>query len=173
MRNLIAKAVWVWLGFLLLAALNGLLRETLYVPQWGERWGRVAGVGILVLAMVIVIYVFLRRQGPALTRARLVVVGLVWVGLSAFLEFAVLRWVMEASWDLILGPYDVMAGRLRGLVRLTELLGPTVLGGRVIAGVERRQAKDAALVTAADSAPAPASPAEAPQPSAAEPERTP
>ena len=152
MRNLMAKAVWVWFGFLVLAALNGLLRESLYIPQWGEFWGRVAGTCILVLAMAVVTVVFLRRQTHVLTRVRLVEIGVLWLGLSLFLEFAVLRWVMEASWEMILMPYDVAVGRLRVLVRLTELFGPILLGGRVLARLER--SREGALAPTVSGAPA-------------------
>lgn len=140
MRTLIGKAVWVWFLFLLLAVLNGLARETVYIPTWGGLWGRVAGTAILIVAMLIVTAVFLRRNAALLTRVRLVEVGLLWLGLSLFFEFAVSRWVMEEPWQMIVAHYDVTAGRLRVLVRLVELAAPVVLGGRAMARYRLRQA---------------------------------
>ncbi|HKI97157.1 MAG TPA: hypothetical protein VKB51_01660 [bacterium] len=133
MRSLFVKAIWVWLAFFVLAVLNGILRDAVYVPQWGAFWGRIAGTPILCVAMLIVMYVFLRRNAGALTRVRLIGLGVLWLVLSVFFEFAVSHWVMEDPWNVILAHYSVMQGQLRVLVRLVELAGPFVLGGRFLA----------------------------------------
>jgi hypothetical protein len=132
MRVLFGKALWVWVVFFLLAVVNGFLREAVYLPTWGELWGRLAGTGILLLAMLLVTYVFLRGNVALLTRPRLVLLGLLWLGLSLFFELAVSHWVMEQPWETILAPYNLLAARLRVLVRLAELLGPIALGGRLL-----------------------------------------
>jgi hypothetical protein len=132
MRPLFVKAIWVWVGFFVLAVLNGLLRDSFYVPQWGNMVGRIAGTLILLAAMLVVIYLFLRRNAARLTRTRLVALGLLWLALSLFFEFAVSHWVMEEPWDAILAHYSVMEGRFHVLVRLVELAGPLVLGGRLL-----------------------------------------
>jgi hypothetical protein len=132
MRVLFGKALWVWVIFFLLAVVNGFLREATYLPTWGELWGRVAGAAILLLAMLLVMYVFLRGNAALLTRPRLVLLGVLWLGLSLFFEFAVSHWVMEEPWERVLAHYNVLTGRLRVLVRLAELLGPIALGGRLL-----------------------------------------
>lgn len=132
MRSLLLKAVWMWVGFFVLAVLNGVLRDTVYVPQWGAFWGRIAGTVILLVVIAIAMYVFLRRNRASLTRSRLIALGVLWLVLSVFFEFAVAHWVMEEDWATILTQYSVMQGRLRVLVRLLELAGPFVLGGRLL-----------------------------------------
>lgn len=134
MRSLLLKATWMWVGFFVLAVLNGILRDTVYVPQWGQFWGHIAGTVILVVAIAIVMYAFLHRNRASLTRSRLVALGLLWLALSLFFEIAVTHWVMEEEWQTILAQYSVTQGRLRVLVRLLELAGPFVLGGRLLPG---------------------------------------
>jgi hypothetical protein len=58
---------------------------------------------------------------------------------------------MEESWELIRSHYDVMEGRFHVLVRLIELAGPIVLGGRLL---------PAAAGPPAEAEPEPAPPAE-------------
>jgi hypothetical protein len=142
MRTFLVRAIWTWVLFRVLSVLNGALRDFVYVPEWGPIFGRVAGTGILVLAMLLVMYVFLRRHAASLTRLRLVELGLLWTGLSVFFEFADARWVMEESWETLLSHYNVMAGRFHVVVRAVELLGPIVVGGRVLARRERLEAPE-------------------------------
>jgi hypothetical protein len=132
MRSLLLRAIWVWVLFFLLAVLNGMLRERLYIPEWGELVGRIGGTLILALAVLIVMYVFLRRNAAALTRFRLFQLGVLWLGLSVFFEFGVSHWVMEEEWEAIMAHYSVMSGRVRVLLRLIEFAGPLVLGGRLL-----------------------------------------
>jgi hypothetical protein len=158
MRALLVRAIWVWVVFFILAVLNGLLRESFYVPEWGPLAGRIAGTLILLVAILLVMYVFLRRNAASLTRLRLLELGLLWLGLSLFFEFAVTRWVMEESWETILSHYNVMAGRFHVVVRAVEFLGPIVVGGRVLARRERLEAPEEdteaeAPVPAGESAP--------------------
>jgi hypothetical protein len=132
MRPLFFKAIWVWVGFFVLAVLNGMLRDSFYVPAWGNMAGRIVGTLILLVAMLVVMYAFLRRNAAVLTRTRLVTLGVLWLALSLFFEFAVSHWVMEEPWELILSHYSVLEGRFHVLVRLIELAGPIVLGGRLL-----------------------------------------
>ena len=159
MRTLFGRALWTWVLFFLLAVFNGLLRDTIYVPQWGELWGRVAGIAILVAAMLVVMYFFLRRHSERLTRSRLVGVGAFWLALSLFFEFAVSHWVMEEPWEQITAHYNVLAGRFHVLVRVVEFAGPIVLGSRLLP----LPVESGALVAGSEEAPAPteSAPAEA------------
>jgi hypothetical protein len=134
MRALFVQAIWVWVAFFVLAVLNGLLRESLYVPELGNLGGRILGTLVLVLAMLVVTWLFLRRNRESLTRLRLIELGVLWLGLSLFFEFAVSHWVMEESWEVIRAHYNVMEGRFHVLVRLVELAGPIILGGRMLPG---------------------------------------
>jgi hypothetical protein len=136
MRKLFLDAIWVWVLFFVLAVLNGLLRETVYIPSWGGIGGRIAGTLVLVAAMAIVMYVYLRRNAGALSRVRLLGIGVLWLALSLFFEFAVSHWVMEEPWEQILAHYNVMAGRFHVLIRLMELAGPMLLGGRLLPAAE-------------------------------------
>jgi hypothetical protein len=152
MRKLYLDAIWVWVLFFVLAVVNGLLRDRVYMPAWGDMGGRIAGTLILIVAMLVVMYVFLRRRAQALSRTRLVGLGVLWVGLSLFFEFAVSHWVMEDAWDVVLAHYNVMDGRFHVLLRLVELAGPIVLGGRLLSRAQA--AEDAGAPEASATPPA-------------------
>ena len=157
MRALFVQAIWVWVAFYVLAVLNTLARDSLYVPELGNMGGRILGTLILVVAMGIVMWVFLRRNRERLTRLRTIELGLLWLALSLFFEFAVSHWVMEESWELIRGHYNFLEGRFHVLVRLMELAGPIVLGGRLLRGpagaAEPASAEPPVTVPPADAAP--------------------
>lgn len=133
MRRIYGNAVWVWVLFFVVAVINGVARETLYVPGMGPVWGRLAGTVVLIVVMLVITWVFLRRHAATLNRTHLVVVGMLWVALSALFELGVSHYVMEMSWDTLLTHYNVMQGRFRIFVRLTELIGPSLVGARVLA----------------------------------------
>ncbi len=155
MRVLFVQAIWVWVAFFVLAVLNGLLRDSLYVPELGNMAGRILGTLIQVGAMAVVMWLFLRRNRERLTRLRTIELGLLWLSLSLFFEFAVSHWVMEESWEPIRAHYNFLEGRFHVLVRLMELAGPILLGGRMLPGAAEAAAEPPVPAPPAEAAAAP------------------
>lgn len=151
MMRIYVQAIWVWVSFYVIAVLNGLLRDAVYVPGMGATWGRVVGALVLIVLMLAVMYFFLRRHRARLNRGHLALVGLVWVALSAFFELGVSHYVLEIDWQTLLAHYSIVQGPMRLVLLLVELVGPFVIGSRLLRGEAAGEEAPAEAPTSAPS----------------------
>lgn len=121
----IGKAVVVWLGILVLAVANGLLREALLVPVLGEFRALILS-GILLAALIpAVAYLALPWLGR-LPVAAYLAVGLGWLCLTLVFEFAFGRLIQGRPWPELLEAYTFRDGNLWPLVLLVTAAAPYV-----------------------------------------------
>ena len=124
---LLLKAFGVWLGMLVVAFVNGALRELLIVRLVGEQVGHVLSVFLLSGAIFGITYIFVRAQRP-LPDSTWLAIGLFWLVLSLLFEFGFFHYVMHEPWSKLLADYNIFRGRLLIVVWLGTLLSPLVCG---------------------------------------------
>jgi hypothetical protein len=83
---MIPKVVVVWFGLLLVAILNGTLREMLLAPRLGVDAGHFASTVTLCAAIALVTWIAIDWVGPA-TATEAWTVGVIWLGLTVAFEF--------------------------------------------------------------------------------------
>jgi hypothetical protein len=127
---LVLKAFGVWLGMLLVAFLNGALRELLIVRLVGEQVGHVISVFVLSGAIFGLAYLFITGHRP-LPASTLFQLGLFWLVLSLLFEFGFFHYAMHEPWEKLLADYNLFRGRLLIVVWLTTLFSPLVCGKMV------------------------------------------
>jgi len=120
------RAFIVWFAILLLAIVNGALREKILNPRLGEASGHVVSTLILSILVVIVSWLSISWIGPANFRAA-VIIGILWLFLTLVFEFLAGHYLFGASWDKLLTDYDLSRGRIWPLVLLTTLISPPVI----------------------------------------------
>lgn len=126
-RLLVAvKALSIWLAILLLAILNGPLREVVLVPLLGPVAGLVASGLLLSVLILLVAYLALpwlgvRGAGP------LVAIGLGWLVVTLLFEFALGLWQGKPM-SVILAAYTFEGGNLWPLVLVVTALAPWIAG---------------------------------------------
>jgi hypothetical protein len=120
------RAFVVWFAILLLAVVNGALREKILNPRLGEASGHVVSTLILSILVVIVSLLSISWIGPANFRAA-VIIGILWLFLTLVFEFLAGHYLFGTSWDKLLADYDLSRGRIWPLVLFTTLVSPTVL----------------------------------------------
>jgi len=119
-----------WLGMLVLAVLNGALREALLTPNLGDVLGRQLST-LLLLALFAGWFWFLHRRWPLANARQACLVGVLWLAITLSFETFMGRVLAGKPWSQALGDYDVLAGRIWVLVPLWTLVGPYVfLPGR-------------------------------------------
>ena len=120
---MILRALAVWLLLLILAVLNGGLRDTQLSPRLGDTVGR--GISTLLLCGLIVLATWLTIGWirPGGSREALAV-GALWVALTLAFEFGVGHYGFGKPWPELLADYDLSRGRswIAGVV-VTLLLG--------------------------------------------------
>jgi hypothetical protein len=117
------RSLVVWLGLVVLAVVNGAIREALIAPRLGERAAHVASTITLCAAIVVVTWLVINWIAPATTAAAWVV-GSTWLVLTLAFELLAGHYLFGASWQRLLGDYDVLSGRVWILVPLTTWLAP-------------------------------------------------
>jgi len=122
----IARALAIWIGILLLASLNGAIRDLLLAPRLGDPVARVISTISLSAIVVLVTWLSIRWIGPASARAGFVI-GAFWTLLTLAFEFLGGRYLFGKSWATLVADYDLTRGRIWVLVLLVTLLAPLLV----------------------------------------------
>ena len=123
--SMLAKAAVVWLFILMLAILNGILREKALVPVFGERSGLIASGVILALGILVVAFFAAPWYDP-MQSLQWLAIGLLWLLLTLAFEFGFGRLVQHKAWDDLLNAYTFQGGNLWPLVLVVTLFAPWV-----------------------------------------------
>jgi hypothetical protein len=118
------RAVAIWLAILLLAIGNGLLRESVLIPNLGRTAGLVAS-GLLLSALVaLVALASIRWLRPATMREAWQQ-RLLWLVLTLVFEFGFGRW-RGKPWSELLEAYTFSGGNIWPLVLLVIVVAPPI-----------------------------------------------
>jgi hypothetical protein len=123
-----ARAVLAWLAILVLAILNGVLREAWLVPALGRR-GALAASGLALAALVLLAALLSARWLDAGAQ-RAWRLGLAWLGLTLAFEFGFGALLQGKPLAQLLAAYALSDGNLWPLVLAVIVVAP-VLAQRV------------------------------------------
>ena len=116
----------IWLAILVLASLNGAVRDLLVAPRLGDTIARALSTLILCGLVLGVTWTSIRWLGPRRSGEALGL-GLFWVALTLAFEFAAGR-LSGKPWSVVLADYDVLRGRIWVLVLIVTFLAPVWAG---------------------------------------------
>ncbi len=118
LRHLLA-----WLVLLVVAMLNGTLRDFTYGRHMSELSAHQLStlIGMLLFALVIQRYV---RRWPTASAREAGYIGLFWVSLTIAFEFLFFQYVGGHPWQVLLANYDISKGRLWPLLLLWVAVAP-------------------------------------------------
>jgi hypothetical protein len=119
----IVRALAVWGLLLVLAVLNGGVRDTWLSPVLGDTIGRAISSVLLALLILLATWLTIRWIGPT-TPGQAMMVGALWVGLTLAFEFGVGHYGFGKSWAELLADYDLLRGRIWILVLLATFVAP-------------------------------------------------
>jgi hypothetical protein len=116
------KAVLLWLAILVLAMLNGLLREAVLLPRLGRVEALVASgllLSLLILLVAVIGAPWYGTPGPNPWT-----IGALWLALTLSFEFGFGRLVQHRPWPELLAPYTFRGGNLWPLVLAVTAAAP-------------------------------------------------
>ncbi|MCA8941101.1 MAG: hypothetical protein KDB80_00960 [Planctomycetes bacterium] len=122
---MLARAIAVWLALMLVAILNGFLREALLIPWLGERAAHVASTLILCSLILFVAWLSIRWIRPR-SHGEAWTVGLTWLLLTLAFEFLAGHYVFGYPWQRLLADYDLSRGRIWPLVLVASFAAPAL-----------------------------------------------
>jgi hypothetical protein len=120
------RAVAIWFAILVVASLNGALRDLVVAPRTGDTIARAISTVILCGLILLVTWYAIAWVRPGTPRQALGV-GALWLALTLGFEFGAGRYAGK-PWSVILADYDVMRGRIWVLVPIITFLAPYWVG---------------------------------------------
>lgn len=112
-----------WFVLLLVAVMNGGLRDLTYGRYVSELLAHQISCVIGIALFAVVISQFVRRWPPASAREAWFI-GVFWMALTVAFEFLFFHYVGAHSWEALWANYDLASGRLWPLILLWVLVAP-------------------------------------------------
>lgn len=119
------KALVVWLGILILAVANGVLREAVLLPVLGKPEALILSGILLSVLILAVAYLALPWFGR-MPAARYFAIGLGWLCLTLVFEFTFGRLAQGKPWPELLEAYAFRDGNLWPVVLLITAAAPYI-----------------------------------------------
>jgi hypothetical protein len=117
------RAVVIWFAILVLASLNGALRDLIMAPRIGDLIARAISTVVLCGLIILVTRLSIRWIGPGSSEEALVI-GALWLVLTLVFEFGAGHYLWHKPWAELLADYDVRHGRIWVLVPIVTLFAP-------------------------------------------------
>lgn len=117
------RALVIWLLILVLAVLNGGVRDAWLSPRLGDTIGRAISTLLLCGLVLLATWLTIGWIRPA-TRGDALRVGALWVALTLAFEFGVGHYGFGKPWRELLADYDLSRGRIWMAVLVVTLLAP-------------------------------------------------
>jgi hypothetical protein len=121
--SMLFKAFIIWILLLILAVLNGAIRDLFISPRLGEQAGHVISTVILCATIFLVAWLSIRWIGADSGRNALLV-GIQWVLLTIAFEFLAGHYLFGHTWERLLADYNLFGGRVWVFVLAANLLAP-------------------------------------------------
>lgn len=123
MTSTLLKACAIWLLFIPLGILNGVVREKVLNPVVGAQVALPLS-GVTLGALIVAVTTLLIPLAGGLTPSRCRLIGGIWLVLTVFFEFFFGRVVMGHPWAKLLEAYDPRGGNLWVAVLLVIAAAP-------------------------------------------------
>ena len=123
---MLGRSILAWCAILVLAVINGALRQGFLIPRLGEGAGHIVST-LLLSALVLGATWLLLPWIGATTRGDAWSVGGLWLLLTVAFEFLAGHYLFGTPWEELLADYNVTQGRIWVLVLVTTLLAPALV----------------------------------------------
>jgi hypothetical protein len=120
---MLLRALLVWLGILVLASLNGALRDLVMTPRLGDPVARAISTVLLCGLVLLVTWATLPWISPK-SRTDTIVIGTVWLACTLAFEFLAGHYLFRKAWAELLADYDLRRGRIWVAVLVVTLAAP-------------------------------------------------
>ena len=114
-----------WLGLVILAIFNGVLREKTYGRFMSELSAHQLSTGVVLIILGVYIW-FLTRVFPIESSKKALTIGAMWLILTVAFEFIFGHYAMGHPWGRLFHDYNLLKGRVWLLVLTWTALSPYV-----------------------------------------------
>ncbi len=117
------RYVPAWIPMVVIAVLNGLIREAWYGKYMSEVHAHQVSTLTAVLLFGIYIWKLIDKWRPD-SSAQAMSIGFVWLALTVVFEFLFGRYVVGKSWSELFKDYNISAGRIWVLILIWITVAP-------------------------------------------------
>ncbi|MGD2137455.1 MAG: hypothetical protein PVJ66_04515 [Gammaproteobacteria bacterium] len=118
-----SKALTLWVALLLVATVNGVIREKLLIPGMGNYWGTFAS-GVVLSASIFLVAFFTVRWYGILEPRCFWKIGMLWLALTLLFEFTFGLFIAQRTWNELLAAYMFRGGNIWPVVLVIILVSP-------------------------------------------------
>ena len=122
------RALGVWIAMLVIASVNGALRQAVLIPAVGDVAGRAISTLMLAALIALLTWATIGWIGPR-SSAEAWLIGVMWVLLTLAFEFLAGHYLFGTPWPALLEDYNVRRGRIWVLVLIVTAIAPRVCAG--------------------------------------------
>lgn len=119
------RALGVWIAMLIIASVNGALRQAVLIPSVGDVAGRAISTLMLAALIGLLTWATIGWIGPQ-SSADAWLIGAMWVMLTLAFEFLAGHYLFGTPWPALLEDYNVVRGRIWILVLIVTAIAPRV-----------------------------------------------
>ncbi|HPR41917.1 MAG TPA: hypothetical protein PK718_05145 [Candidatus Methanofastidiosa archaeon] len=122
----IGQYCFAWFPMVLLAIFNAAIRENIFTKTFDELASHQLS-SVTFMLILLVYFLFIMSYLPLENANQAIYIGAVWVSMTVCFEFLFGHFVMGHSWNHLLHDYNLIEGRLWGLVLVFVAVGPYVI----------------------------------------------
>ena len=119
------RALGVWIAMLIIASVNGALRQAVLIPSVGDVAGRAISTLMLAALIGLLTWATIGWIGPQ-SSADAWLIGARWVMLTLAFELLAGHYLFGTPWPALLEDYNVVRGRIWILVLIVTAIAPRV-----------------------------------------------
>jgi hypothetical protein len=125
-KHIIIRYSIGWFGMMILAIINGSIRQFFYRPFVGDLTAH--QISTVTLIVVIGWYLgWLLRRWQLQSDTQAFVVGGIWLAMTLAFEFLAGHYLFGSSWEKLLADYNLAAGRVWVFIPLWIVIAPFVI----------------------------------------------
>ena len=132
-KRFLAFALASWFILMVFAIVNAGIREGFYVNFLNELQAHQMSTFTLMAIIIVYTYALLRFSGFEISDRQAMMMGVIWLIMTVAFEFLAGHYVFGASWEKLLGDYNIFNGRVWVLIPISVLLSPPLMK-RIISG---------------------------------------
>jgi hypothetical protein len=123
---MIRKYIAVWFGLLIIAIVNGAIRESVYKQYLGDLLAHQVSTFTGIILFGVVIY-YISKRWPLASSRQAWLIGFIWLTMTAGFEFLFGHYVGGLTWNRLLNDYNIFEGRLWILVLIWITIAPWIM----------------------------------------------
>ncbi len=125
-KDIALRYILVWFVMIFVAIFNAIIREAVFATFLNPLTAHQLSSVTFVLLVFIVTWLFNMKWSIQSNR-QAIIIGLIWVILTPIFEFSFGLFVMGHPLEYLLNDYNLLAGRVWGLVLISIALLPSVV----------------------------------------------